>query len=1218
MKKQKIFFRVTTILIILLLLTGNGAIFAIDSANLFRNLEYSEEYKRWLELPEEQRKKVIQPRMYEVPYTNTSNTNPMFRYRLFGASNTPNFNLKDRIPANIKIKDQRETGSCWAFASISSLETNLALANLKSGKNTTKVYDYSERHMDYATSSDSFIDGTNEDGYKREVDSGGNWYYVESYLTNGTGAINEAQMPFENYNIKEKKINLADIKNKNVTSQIYDTVEFANYMGDGVTTTVANQIKNQIKQHIQDYGSVFATIYGDGFSDTSCYNIKTGALYCKNSEDKEYLPNHAISIVGWDDTYAVKNFNEGLRPQNPGAWIIRNSWGEKAEIGSVQKFRDWLFNQFEDSFREQNITNSEDIPADMLNNIAEHIGYIIEDDYVYMPVGDNGYMYVSYEDCNISTGMYGIVKAKDYKNYENIYQYDEFTGLPVLELNAKKVFLGNIFERKTTGKEYLNQVSIHVPQRSTCKVFVNPNGKSLKKSDLQEVTLKAGTTETFDAGYHTLEFENPIELNSSFFAIAVEIQTTGTENIVVSMEINPDGIIGNINLKSALKAFENVQVEKDKCFIGMEDNNSNIEWTDLGKISSLNFNLVNGDSTIKAFTSSKIIDESVKKLEIVTPPTKTKYLEGENFDKTGMVVKVYYNNDTSEILDEASYNISNGTALKAGQTSVTISYENKSVEQPITVEKNSAVELKIKTPPTKTKYKEGEDFDKTGMVVEAKFKDGTTKTITDYKIENGNALKLNQASVTISYDSLTVTQTITVEANPLISISVTKEPTKTKYIVGQDFDKTGMVITASYESGLKKNVEDYTIEDGQKLKKSQELVTIKYKEKVTAQKIIVEDKAVTQITIDKKPTKLSYIKDKEELDLTGGTIKATYNDGTTEIVEMKSENVKIEGFSNKTAGKVTITVTYQNKNATFDVEIVEPKVKTLTQITIDKKPTKLKYIKEKEELDLTGGTIKATYDDGTTEIVEMKSENVKINGFSNKTVGKVTITVTYQNKNTTFDVEIIEQEVKEEEKPQNTNFDKSECQLIDINMQYDSNKPNEAFSYIKVEISNILSNKNNDNVEYYYHVSSEANEKNINVWTKITEEQKEDNKLIFTIDLKNLPNDKDISNDGKIYIYIKEVAVKGGNQSVAISKGMELKTDKMAQQIEKLIDSSKKEDEQNVDTKQIKTITTDSTTSNAQLPKTGIKKFLIIISLCVGIFGIFGYIRYKKMARYIK
>ena len=419
MKKQKKFFGLMTILVILSILISGKATLATNITDSIKEVKYSDEYKRWLELPEEQRKNVIQPRIYDVPYTRAANTNPMFRYRLFGASNTSNFNLKSIIPQNVVIRNQEQTGSCWAFASLSSLETNLALTNYKSGKNTTKVYDYSERHMDYTSSSDSFSDGTNESGYKREVDSGGNWFYAESYLTNGTGAIDEVQMQFKNFNIEGKKISLSDIQNKKVTSQVYDTVEFADYLGDNINSTTSMQIKNQIKQHIQDYGAVFATIYGAQLTDNSCYNNETGALYCKRVGNTDYLPDHAISIVGWNDTYGVENFKEGLKPENPGAWIIRNSWGEKAKAGSVEEFREFVFNELKDSFLEQNITTSDAIPENVINNIAEQIGYTIENDYVYMTVGDNGFMYVSYEDCNISSGMYGIVKAKDYKNYEN-------------------------------------------------------------------------------------------------------------------------------------------------------------------------------------------------------------------------------------------------------------------------------------------------------------------------------------------------------------------------------------------------------------------------------------------------------------------------------------------------------------------------------------------------------------------------------------------------------------------------------------------------------------------------------------------------------------------------------------------------------------------------------------------------------------------------------
>ena len=38
--------------------------------------------------------------------------------------------------------------------------------------------------------------------------------------------------------------------------------------------------------------------------------------------------NHAVTVVGWDDTFPAGNFLEGHQPPGPGAWIVKNSWGE--------------------------------------------------------------------------------------------------------------------------------------------------------------------------------------------------------------------------------------------------------------------------------------------------------------------------------------------------------------------------------------------------------------------------------------------------------------------------------------------------------------------------------------------------------------------------------------------------------------------------------------------------------------------------------------------------------------------------------------------------------------------------------------------------------------------------------------------------------------------------------------------------------------------------
>ena len=60
--------------------------------------------------------------------------------------------------------------------------------------------------------------------------------------------------------------------------------------------------------------------------------------------------------------------------------------------------------------------------------------------------------------------------------------------------------------------------------------------------------------------------------------------------------------------------------------------------------------------------------------------------------------------------------------------------------------------IEITTPPDKTEYMAGEDFDPTGMVVTAVYKDGTSDPITNYSIFHGDKLTQGQTYVTIQYN----------------------------------------------------------------------------------------------------------------------------------------------------------------------------------------------------------------------------------------------------------------------------------------------------------------------------------------------------------------------------------------------------------------------------------------------------------------------------------
>ena len=78
--------------------------------------------------------------------------------------------------------------------------------------------------------------------------------------------------------------------------------------------------------------------------------------------------------------------------------------------------------------------------------------------------------------------------------------------------------------------------------------------------------------------------------------------------------------------------------------------------------------------------------------------------------------------------------------------------------------------ISVDTVPKKVNYKEGESFDKTGMVINATYSDGSNKNVTGYTYSPSGALGPNDTTITISYseggEKKTATQKITVQAAP--------------------------------------------------------------------------------------------------------------------------------------------------------------------------------------------------------------------------------------------------------------------------------------------------------------------------------------------------------------------------------------------------------------------------------------------------------------------
>lgn len=155
-------------------------------------------------------------------------------------------------------------------------------------------------------------------------------------------------------------------------------------------------------------------------------------------------------------------------------------------------------------------------------------------------------------------------------------------------------------------------------------------------------------------------------------------------------------------------------------------------------------------------------------IKITTAPNKTSYKEGEKFDKTGMVVELVYSDGNTQKI--TSYTVPTAVLTKA-DTEIEVAYKDFSAKQVVTVKAPTGI--KITTAPKKTSYIAGEKFDKTGMVVEVVYSDGSTEKITDYTVPT-TALKETDKEITVTYGKFTVKQAITVKAAP-----ETENPAKT-------------------------------------------------------------------------------------------------------------------------------------------------------------------------------------------------------------------------------------------------------------------------------------------------------------------------------------------------------------------------------------------------------------------------------------------------------
>ena len=183
------------------------------------------------------------------------------------------YDLRERRA--IRVSDQGDLGTCWAFAALKAVETSMP---------ESMAVPLSADHMSIHNS------------FGISQNSGGDYSMAMAYLLAWQGPVSEADDPYGDSTSPDGLEPVCHVQEIRILPEKdYDAVKRAVLRYGGVQTSIYLPSENR---------------GGDG---NVCY---------KGSEE----PNHDTVIIGWDDAYPRERFSS--EPESDGAFLCVNSWGE--------------------------------------------------------------------------------------------------------------------------------------------------------------------------------------------------------------------------------------------------------------------------------------------------------------------------------------------------------------------------------------------------------------------------------------------------------------------------------------------------------------------------------------------------------------------------------------------------------------------------------------------------------------------------------------------------------------------------------------------------------------------------------------------------------------------------------------------------------------------------------------------------------------------------